>query len=458
MWAFPLRLRILPTTFVVAAVLFAASAPSPHAASGIAAAPQPYLETIDRPPTMPSLAPVRVAIVDTGVDGNHPDLSGRIVGARTFGSGQPLFPGNPHGTAVAGLIGAIDGNDHGIDGIAPNARLLVADVAGGESPDAFDPNAIARAIRWGADRGARVINLSLAGLGPVAGYGQAVDYALARGALVVAAAGNCFDGRFTRCTPRGLTQAPAWLPHVLTVGATSANGSAAVFSIPSSRWVDLAAPGQLVTTLWPTRNNPYFDTPDCPFAGTTACYSTGGTNSKAWGSTGTSFATAMVSSAAAILFGADPELRPEQVAALLEQTARRVFDPRHQVGAGLLDVDAALRRVEEGALPPPDYGEPNDGPANATALSRAAVIQATLDWRDDPADIYRLALRCGDVLSAHADGTARGTLSLVGARACGSAPIRAHLSVPRRAIRCLPPAASLEVLDSRELPPRDQAT
>jgi subtilisin family serine protease len=65
------------------------------------------------------------------------------------------------------------------------------------------------AIRWAADRHARVINLSLAGLGPVAGYKEAVDYALAHGALVVAAAGNCFDAHFARCIPTGFAQAAA---------------------------------------------------------------------------------------------------------------------------------------------------------------------------------------------------------------------------------------------------------
>ncbi len=59
---------------------------------------------------------MKVAIVDTGVDGEHPDLAGRIVGGRSFGSGKPLYPESPHGTAVAELIGAIDGNGQGIDG------------------------------------------------------------------------------------------------------------------------------------------------------------------------------------------------------------------------------------------------------------------------------------------------------------------------------------------------------
>ena len=249
---------------------FLAASPAVAADAPTGASPtQPYLAAIGRPATFPSLRRVTVAVVEAGVDGKHPDLAGRIVGARRFGGGDPLFPASPHGTAVAGLISAIDGNRRGIDGIAPNARLLVAGTS-------FDALSIARAIRWAADRHARVINLSLAGLGPVPGYEEAVDYALARGALVVAAAGNCFDGNFTRCTPPGAEQAPAWLPHVLTVGATAADGSPSRFSIPNARWVDLAAPGELVTTLWPTRNNPYFATPDCPFVGTTGCYSTGG--------------------------------------------------------------------------------------------------------------------------------------------------------------------------------------
>jgi subtilisin family serine protease len=377
--------------------------------------PQPYLSAIGRPTSLPSLRRVTVAVVEAGVDGNHPDLAGRIVGARRFSGSNPLFPASPHGTAVAGLIAAIDGNKRGIDGIAPNARLLVAGTS-------FDALSIAHAIRWAADRHARVINLSLAGLGPVPGYEEAVDYALARGALVVAAAGNCFDGNFTRCTPPGAEQAPAWLPHVLAVGATAADGSPSSFSIPNARWVDLAAPGEFVTTLWPTRNNPYSATPDCPFVGTTACYSTGRASNEAWGPSGTSFATAMVSAAAAILFGADPRLRPEQVASLLRETARPVADPRHQAGAGIIDIEAALERVRRGFVPKADYAEPNDG-ASAAARIPSTGVRATLDWHDDPVDVYRLTLRRGDTLEVHSDAPGA-TVSIAGHRCALSAPRR----------------------------------
>ena len=398
---------------------FPAASPAVAADAPTGAAPtQPYLAAIGRPAALPPLRRVIVAVVEAGVDGKHPDLARRIVGAQRFDRSDPLFPASPHGTAVAGLIAAIDGNNQGIDGIAPNARLLVAGTS-------FDALSISHAIRWAADRHARVINLSLAGLGPVPGYEEAVDYALARGALVVAAAGNCFDGNFTRCTPLGAEQAPAWLPHVLAVGATGVDGSPSRFSIPSARWVDLAAPGELVTTLWPTRNNPFTALPDCPFFGTTSCYSTGGASPAAWGPSGTSFATAMVSAAAAILFGAFPHLRPEQVASLLRETARPVVDPRHQAGAGIIDIEAALKRAREGSIPRADYAEPNDRAATAARFPSTGV-RATLDWHDDPVDVYRLTLRRGDTLVSNADAPG-GTVSILGGGRVFSAPLERGL-------------------------------
>ena len=129
------------------------------------------------------------------------------------------------------------------------------------------------------------------------------------------------------------------------------------------------------------------------------------------GPSGTSFATAMVSAAAAILFGADPRLRPEQVASLLRKTARPVADSRHQAGAGLINVGAALKRVRQGSIPQADYDEPNDRAAGAPRIPHSGV-RATLDWHDDPVDVYRLTLRRGDTLVLHSDA-ARATVSIV---------------------------------------------
>jgi hypothetical protein len=127
----------------------------------------------------------------------------------------------------------------------------------------------------------------------------------------------------------------------------------------------------------------------------------------------------MVSAAAAILFGADPRLRPEQVSALLEQTARPIADPLHQVGAGLVDIGAALGRVEAGSIPPADFAEPNDTAAEASSLLVPGAIEATLDWRDDPVDVYRLKLRRGEAVVVRTRGAVRATATI----AATSAPL-----------------------------------
>src|SRR5262245_52262195 len=104
----------MPTLVVATCAVVAVLAAAAGAGSSVVV-PQPYLDAIGRPGSLPALRPVRVAIVDTGVDGQHPDLAGRIVDAREFGRGDPLYPESPHGTAVAGLVAAIDGNGVGID-------------------------------------------------------------------------------------------------------------------------------------------------------------------------------------------------------------------------------------------------------------------------------------------------------------------------------------------------------
>jgi hypothetical protein len=382
---------------------------------GPLAVDQPYLGAIGAPDALPPLRPVLVGVVDAGVDTTHPDLAPQIAESRRFVRGD-AGADETHGTATSGLIAAIRGNGAGIDGIAPNARLLVADVVAAGDGAAFDELAVDRAIRWAADRGARVLNLSLAGP-PTPGRQEAIDYAVRSGVLVVAAAGNCWDGIEPARCPRVTEETwPAWLPHVLAVGATGddyARPTAAAFSVPSARWVDVAAPGVLITTLWPIRSNPYAPTPGCAFVGTTACYRTGGASDRRWGPTGTSYAAPMVAAAAAILFGAAPSLQPGQVMRLLEETARPLReDPRHQTGAGLLDIGAALARVRAGRIPPRDLGEPNELPAAPFPL-RPGAFAATVDWFDDPEDDYALDLGAGTTVTVRSRGTLRAGLRVV---------------------------------------------
>ena len=178
---------------------------------------------------LPSLAPVRVAVVDSGVDGKHPELAGRIVGSRSFVGGSALVDSEGHGTFVAGLIAAPADDGVGIAGMAPSAQLLIAKVVRRDGTIPLD--AEAKAIRWAVDRGARVVNLSLGGVrDPVdprrdtfsAAEARAVAYAYGKGAVVVAAVGN---GDQAPKSPWLYASYPAALPHVIGVSALTRSGA-----------------------------------------------------------------------------------------------------------------------------------------------------------------------------------------------------------------------------------------
>ena len=176
---------------------------------------------------------MRVAIVDSGLDADHPEFAGRVVLQRSFVGGDVLDR-EGHGTFVAGIIAAALGNGQGIAGIAFPAQLMIAKVV--RSDGTIPPEAEAKAIRWAADNGARVINLSLGGLrdprdrrrdtySPV--EQEAIEYAYAHGAVVVAAVGN---GDQAPTTPWDFASYPAALPHVIGVSALAQDGSVPAFS------------------------------------------------------------------------------------------------------------------------------------------------------------------------------------------------------------------------------------
>ena len=136
-----------------------------------------------------------VAVVDTGIDAAHPDLAGRVVPGWDFVDGDSTpQDGNGHGTHVSGIIAADAGNGIGVDSVAPGARIMPVRVldANGSGSDAN----VAGGIDWATEHGADVINLSLGGTLPTSGLGMqdaisaAIQRALDRGVVVVAAAGN----------------------------------------------------------------------------------------------------------------------------------------------------------------------------------------------------------------------------------------------------------------------------
>jgi type VII secretion-associated serine protease mycosin len=304
---------------------------------------------------------VTVAVLDTGVDGTHPDLTGQVLpGTDLIGFGAKPGDGDwaRHGTAMAGIIA---GHGHGPDGsggvmgIAPKARILpvrvILEDADPQRQLARDSrgSALAQGIRWAADHGANVINLSLGddskSAHPDADEDNAVQYALTKGVVVVASAGN--SGQ--QGDPASY---PAAYPGVIAAAAVDRYGRRAAFS--TSRWyAAVGAPGVDVVIADPNRQ--YYE---------------------GWG---TSAAAAYVSGTVALIRSAYPRLSPAQIKRVLEQTATDTPSGgrNDDVGSGMIDPGAALRAAAkltpQPAVPAPasyaqQYFGSGPGPAPAQAL------------------------------------------------------------------------------------------
>ncbi|TML87120.1 MAG: hypothetical protein E6G08_11240 [Actinobacteria bacterium] len=373
------------------------------------------------PPAQTLFMPTKVAIVDSGIDANHPDFAGRIVLGRSFVGGDWRTDPQGHGTFVAGMIAAnLDGQ--GIVGIAyPSAQLIVAKVV--RADGTIPLSAESAAIRWAADQGARVINLSLGGVrDPRApardtysrAEADAVAYAYQKGAVLVAAVGN---GDEAPATPWPYASYPAALPHVIGVSALSRSGSVPTFSNRDRIYNDIAAPGQEMFSTFPRDLTAL--RPTCPDQGYSDC----GTDDYRRPE-GTSFAAPQVTAAAALLIGLDPALRPDQVGAIIEQTADDanasngchmcplLRDP--YTGWGRLNIAKAIAALD-GPLPPADQYESNDnaGTQAHTLFSGTADLHATLDFYDDQVDVYRVRLGRGQRLDAILTGPAGANVDLV---------------------------------------------
>ena len=324
-----------------------------------------------------------VTVVDSGLDLSHPEFAGRP--ATTALGPQNLFGEDEwHGTAVSSVVGA-PANGVGIVGVYPQADLAVADA----SPSGvLLTSAEVAGIAAGARRGPGVINLSL-GSEEVDPVERDVIYAaVARGSIVVAAAGN------SRGEGNPLTY-PAALPHVLTVAATNERNLSTSFS-SAFRAVDLAAPGENVVAAIALRFVPAGAAPYALVAGT-------------------SFSAPIVTGAAAWVWTRRPELDSSQVVELLRRSARDVgpggFDV--ETGFGILDIPRALGL----RAPASDPIEPNDdvylvrpnglfagGAAPLTGPGRpSARVNARVTPAEDPGDVYRVWVPAG--------GSARLTLS-----------------------------------------------
>jgi subtilisin family serine protease len=314
---------------------------------------------------------VIVAILDSGVQFDHPDLAANlwtnggeipgngidddrngfvddVHGVNLVDPGGSATDADGHGTHVAGIVAAVAGNGIGGSGLAPRARIMSVLLS---DPDhGCTAVTLARGIRYAVDEGARILNVSMNGDITAPELDAAIRYAGTHGATIVASAGN--NGRDIDLRPS--FPAASADPAVLSVAATGRRGGLVSFSNRGPRNVDLAAPGDSIVS--------------------TAIGSSFEDRS------GTSMAAPYVAGALALLAAARPDLNQGQLRNVLRATARRSSKLRGMVATGGLDVGAAMHALLPGTRwrPAPETSKPRVQLAGSSAVRAGRV--ATLRW------------------------------------------------------------------------------
>ncbi|GAA0377598.1 hypothetical protein GCM10009530_30220 [Microbispora corallina] len=267
---------------------------------------------------------VTVAVLDSGVDPDHRDLAGSVVTGKDFTAGANpggVEPVRLHGTYMASLIaghGHGAGRGDGIIGVAPQARVLsVRVILEDEEPgfrtfnsDSRFEGVVAKGIRYAVDHGAEVINLSISKDLPTEAEREAIRYAISKGVVLVAAAGN--DGAGKRTAPYSY---PASIPGVISVAAVTPTLRRASFSNRNSS-VLVAAPGVDVLGAGP--------------------------HDEYWVGRGTSQATALVSGVAALIKSLHPRMSPALIAQALTKSPARRDAYNTGTGFGVVNAYRAL--------------------------------------------------------------------------------------------------------------------
>ncbi|WP_419248979.1 type VII secretion-associated serine protease mycosin [Streptomyces canus] len=308
---------------------------------------------------------VKVAVIDTGVDTVNAQLKTAVANGKDYlhsgGNGKTDKVG--HGTKVAGIIAARKLDGTGFMGLAPEATILP--IRQNDDQGSGNVGTMMQAIRWAAEQGAQVINISqdtASKMDPTVdtAFRSAIEFAQSKDALIVAAAGNDgADGKVKETYP-------AAYPGVLAVAASDRNNARAPFS-QSGPFVGVAAPGIDMVSTVPVGGN---------------CVDQG-----------TSFAAPYVSGVAALIRAKHPDWSYKQVISQIEQTADRTKADRDDfVGWGVIDPSAAVN--DDTTEPSADGPKPDSaGPAGGAADVQAAtlVLGETEQQRTERYALYVLA-------------------------------------------------------------------
>ncbi len=279
-----------------------------------------------------STSGVTVAVLDTGVDGTHPDLSSRLVQGFDSVAGTPNTKDTSdvfgHGTAVAGTVGAATNNGVGVASVAWNSLIMPIRVTDRADGYAYWSD-VANGLTWAANNGARVANISFDGVTTSSAIATAAQYMRGKGGVVVAAAGNS-----------GIDPGYADSPYIISVSATDSGDAKASWSNYGA-FIDVAAPGAGIITT--TKGGGY----------------------ASW--SGTSFSSPITAGVVALILNTNPSLTPDQAEKILESSAddpAGYSDYNTTYGWGRVN---AYKAMQLAGQPAPDTQPPTTAIASPTA-------------------------------------------------------------------------------------------
>lgn len=240
---------------------------------------------------------IKVAVLDSGVDLNHEDLSSKVVARANFSGAASADDNYGHGTHVAGIVAAVHNSD-GVAGVCPGCTVLAGKIL--NDSGVGSSSGLANGINWAVSNGAKVINMSV-GVRASRTLETAVNNAWNKGVVLVAAAGN--GGSQTKIYPAGY-------PNVIAVAATDNKDAKASFSTYGASWVDVTAPGVNVYSTFP--NHPfYLAKPN----NRSLNYDVGN---------GTSMSAPIVAGVAALAWSSNPGATHTSIRAKVESTADKI--------------------------------------------------------------------------------------------------------------------------------------